>query len=110
MKLQKIIEQLDLKPLTKVEEKEIDGVFISDMLSDVMSNAKAGDLWITVQTHKNIVSAANLVDMGAIIIVHGKTVPEETIDIANRFHVNIFLTPKSTFELAGKLVALGLTP
>jgi len=110
MELQKIVEQLDLKPLTKVEDKKIEGVFISDMLSDVMSNAKAGDLWITVQTHKNIVSASNLVDIGAVIIVHGKNVPEETIEIANRFHVNIYSTSKSTFELAGKLVALGLTP
>ena len=110
MKLQKIIENLDLKPLTKTEDKEIEGVFISDMLSDVMSSAKAGDLWVTVQTHKNIVSASNLVDIGAIIIVHGKSVPDETIEIANRFHVSIYSTSLSTFQLAGKLVALGLNP
>ncbi len=110
MKLQKIVESLDLKPLTKIEDREIEGVFISDMLSDVMSNAKAGDLWITVQTHKNIVSASNLVDIAAIIIVHGKIVSKETIELAERFHVNILSTPQSTFQLAGKLVESGLNP
>ena len=108
MKLQEIIEKIDLKPLTDVEERDVEGVFISDMLSDVMTGAKPGQLWLTVQTHTNIVSAANLVDLSAIVITQGKKVPENTVELANRYHVIIFSTSMQTFELAAKLIGIGL--
>jgi len=108
MYLEELIGKTDLKALTNVEDKEVNGVFISDMLSDVMSSAQPGCLWITVQTHKNIVSAANLIDIAAIVIPNGKEVPEDTIELANRFHVVIIGSALSTFELAGKFFELGL--
>ena len=108
MKIQEIIEKLDLTPLTNVEDKDVEGVFISDMLSDVMASASAGDLWLTVQTHKNIISATNLIDIAAVVITYGKNVPRETIDLANRFHVVILSTPMSTFQMAGELYSIGL--
>ena len=108
MKLQEIIEKLSLIILTNVEDKEVSGVFISDMLSDVMSSAQAGNIWLTVQTHKNVVSAANLIDIAAVIVTHGKKVPEETIELANRFHMIILSSPLSSFQLASKLVEAGL--
>jgi predicted transcriptional regulator len=108
MKLQDVINQADLKALTNLEEREVEGVFISDMLSDVMTNAKAGNLWLSTQTHTNIVSAANLIDLSAIIVTTGKEVPKATIDLANRYHVIILSTSFSTFELAKKLIEIGL--
>ncbi|MDY6936013.1 MAG: DRTGG domain-containing protein [Spirochaetota bacterium] len=110
MKLQELIEKLDLTVLTKLEERNVEGAFITDMLSDLMASAKAGNIWLTVQTHKNIISAANLLDISAILISSGKTVPQETIDLANRFHVIILSSTRSTFELAGKLIEVGLKP
>jgi predicted transcriptional regulator len=110
MKLQDVIEKLELKALTNLEDREVDGVFISDMLSDVMANAKPGDIWLTVQTHKNVVSAANLVDISAVVVTHGKSVPQDTVDLANRFHVVILSSAKSAFELSGKLIEIGLKP
>lgn len=109
MKLKEIIEKLSLNPITNIEDKDVSGVFISDMLSDVMGSAQAGNLWLTVQTHKNIVSAANLIDISAVIVTNDKNVPQDTIELANRFHVIILRSPLSTFELAGKLVNIGLT-
>jgi len=86
----------------------VDGVFVSDMLSDVMASAKSGNLWLTVQTHKSIVPAANLVDVSAVIITSGKQVPPETIDLANKYSIAILSTSLPTFELVGKLVGLGV--
>jgi predicted transcriptional regulator len=103
-----IIENLGLKALSTFEHREIDGVFISDMLSDVMAGAKSGNLWITVQTHKNIVPAANLVDVAAIVVTGGKTVPQETVDLASQHDIAILSTNLQTFELVGKLYNLGL--
>lgn len=108
MKLEEVIEKAELKALTNVEARDVEGVFISDMLSDVMTGAEAGNLWLTVQTHTNIVSAANLVDLAAVVITSGKQLPQATIDLANRYHVIILSTSLKTFELAGKLVEIGL--
>ncbi|HDZ41124.1 MAG TPA: serine kinase [Bacteroidetes bacterium] len=108
MKLKDIIGSLSLNVLTNLDDKEVTGVYISDMLSDVMSNAKAGNLWVTIQTHKNIVAAANLIDISAVIVTQGTRVPEETIDLANRYNVIIISTNDSTFALSGKLYQIGI--
>jgi len=103
MTTQDLIEKLDLKPLSTFEHREIDGVFISDMLSDVMAGAKPGNVWLTVQTHKSIVPAANLVDVAAIVITSGKQVPQETLDLASKYNIAILASSHPTFELVGKL-------
>jgi serine kinase of HPr protein (carbohydrate metabolism regulator) len=108
MTTQELIEKIGLKPLSQFEHREITGVFVSDMLSDVMANAKSGNLWLTVQTHKSIIPAANLVDISAIIVTNGKQVPQETVDLATRYKIAILSTGLPTFDLVGKLYGLGL--
>ena len=108
MTTKEVIDILGLKPLSQFEHREISGVFISDMLSDVMAGAKSGNLWVTVQTHKSIVPAANLVDVAAVIIPNGKSVPPETIELANRHNIALLATDLMTFDLVGKLYSLGL--
>ena len=108
MTTQDLINKLNLKPLSKFEHREVQGVFVSDMLSDVMAGSRSGNLWLTVQTHKNIVPAANLVDVSAIVITSGKQVPEETVSLASRFNIAILTCELSTFQLVGKLYELGV--
>ncbi len=108
MTTQELIQQIGLKPLSKFEHRDVNGVFISDMLSDVMASAKSGNLWLTVQTHKSIIPAANLVDVSAVIITGGKEVPEETVQLASKYDIAILSSNLPTFELVGKLYGLGL--
>jgi predicted transcriptional regulator len=108
MTTQDLIEKIGLKPLSKFEHRDVDGVFVSDMLSDVMAGAKSGNLWLTVQTHKSIVPAANLVDVSAVVITSGKEVPKETVDLASKYNIAILSTELPTFELVGKLYGLGV--
>jgi predicted transcriptional regulator len=108
MTTQDVIEKIGLKPLSKFEHREISGVFVSDMLSDVMAGAKSGNLWVTVQTHKSVVPAANLVDVSAVIVTSGKSVPQETVDLATKHNIAILATNLPSFELIGKLYGLGL--
>lgn len=107
--VRKLKEALGVDPLNALYNKEIKGVFISDMVSDVMHGAQAGIVWVTVQTHKNIVAAANLVDVAAIIVTRDKTVPQETLDIANRAEITLFSTAMESYELAVKLHEIGVT-
>ncbi|RKX18080.1 MAG: serine kinase [Candidatus Zixiibacteriota bacterium] len=108
MTTQDLIEKIGLKPLSKFEHRNVDGVFVSDMLSDVMANAKSGNLWLTIQTHKSIVPAANLVDVSAVIITGGKEVPQETVDLASKYNIAVLSSEFPTFDLIGKLYGLGL--
>jgi predicted transcriptional regulator len=108
MTTQDLIEKIGLKPKSKFEHRDVDGVFVSDMLSDVMAGARSGNLWLTIQTHKSIVPAANLVDVSAVVITGGKEVPQDTIDLASKYNIAILSSDLPTFELVGKLYGLGL--
>jgi len=108
MTTKELIDKIGITPLSKFEHRNIEGVFVSDMLSDVMAGAKSGNLWVTVQTHKSIIPAANLVDVSAIVVTSGKKVPQETVELASKHNIAILSTELPSFELVGKLYALGL--
>jgi serine kinase of HPr protein (carbohydrate metabolism regulator) len=108
--VKQLADKLNLTAVNDVHDKEINGVFISDMLSDVMAGAQAGNLWVTVQTHKNTVAAANLVDISAIIIARGKPVPEDTVQMANRVGLTVFTTDLDSYRIAVQLFETGIKP
>lgn len=108
MMVSEIVEKIGLKVLNKLWDKEIEGAIVSDMVSDVMAWAKPRNIWVTVQTHKNVVAAANLVDIAAVIVTHGKTVPQDTLEMANRVEISILSTDLFTYELVGKLHEAGV--
>ncbi|MEW6599735.1 MAG: serine kinase, partial [Nitrospirota bacterium] len=60
MKLRDVVESLSLEVKTGKANLDniVTGVYISDLLSDVMGNSKEGNIWITLQTHLNIVAVA----------------------------------------------------
>ncbi len=108
MTTKELCDQMNFKQLSKFSHKDISGVYVSDMISDVMAGAKSGDLWLTIQTHKSIVPAANLVDVSAVVITGGKQVPQDTIDLASKHDIAILKTDLPTFEVVGKLYSLGI--
>jgi serine kinase of HPr protein (carbohydrate metabolism regulator) len=108
MTVAELKDKLELNPLNDLYDKTIDGVFISDMVSDVMAGAKPGALWVTTQSHKNVVAAANLVDICAVVVTRGKPVPDETLEMATRAELTILSTDLETYEFVGKLHAAGV--
>ena len=87
-------------------EKEFEGVYVSDLLSDVLGNAKSNQIWITLQTHKNIVAVAHLKGLSCVILVKGLTPNEDTILKAEEEKIILLGSEKETFDLAGDLRAL----
>ena len=110
MTVKELQSKLNLNALNAVNDTEVEGAFISDMVSDVMAGAKAGNVWVTVQTHKNVIAAANLVDVPAVIVVRGKKVPEDTVQMADKVGVTLFTTDMDTFQIAVKLFEAGVKP
>ena len=108
MKLQQIADKLELEKLTPVFDKEVTGVYISDMVSDVIANAKAGNLLVTVQVHANALAAANLVDICGIVVAQGKKPADDVIRMAVKAEISIFSTALSRWQVATKLYEAGL--
>ncbi len=105
VKLSDFVEELSLEVKTCKDglQREITGVYVSDLLSDVMANSKEGNIWITLQTHLNIVAVANMTNLAGIIIVGGRQLPEEIRQKAEAEKITIMTTPMSAFETAGRM-------
>ena len=84
-------------------EKEISGGYTSDLLSDVMGFAEAGNVWITLQTHKNVVAIASLKDLAAIVLVKGCEPDEDMLAQAKEEDIPVLGTAEQTFEVSAKI-------
>ena len=107
MKVTEVAEKAGLKAFNVYPDKEILGVYISDMVSDIIGT-KEGNLLVTLQTHKNLIAAANLVDVSAIVISRGRTPADDVITLANKAGIGLFGYEGDTWTLAKKLYELGL--
>lgn len=92
----------------KALNKKIKGVFVGDLLSWVMGNSEAEQLWITVQGHLNIVAVSALKEISALMIAQGAQVAQETIDKAMEEDIALFTCELSAYEICRKCVELGL--
>lgn len=110
MKLQEIINSLSLEVITQQmdSDREVTGAYASDLLSDVIGNAKEGHIWITLQLHLNIVAVASLKGLSAILLVNNRIPDKETLARAYSEKITVLSSPLCAFELAGRLYALGL--
>jgi predicted transcriptional regulator len=86
--------------------REVTGGYVSDLLSDVMGNADTGQVWITLQTHKNVMAIASLKDLAAIILVTDHTPEVDTANQSNEEEIPILGTSLPTFEISGKFYEL----
>ena len=105
MNLSDVVETLSLEVMTGKDslQNNVTGVYVSDLLSDVMGNSKEGNIWITLQTHLNIVAVAGLKNLSGIIIVGNRQLPEEVLQKAETEKILLMTTPMQAFEVAGKL-------
>jgi hypothetical protein len=108
IKLQSLLSAIQASPLTDVADASVTGCYISDLLSDVLANAKPGVLWVTIHTHRNVVSVASMKDITAVVFSCGRK--PETAIVAEAVEEGILLlnTPLTTYEVAGKLWEAGL--
>lgn len=102
MKLKDMLDKLpiNLETDSKELDRAITGVYCGDLLSWVMSHAKEGNIWLTIQGHINIVAVASLIGIVGIIVVEGSAVEEDVIKKANEEGIAIFTTNKSAYEIA----------
>lgn len=105
MKVSELVEKYGLKVFSGEAglENEVTGGYVSDLLSDVMGHAKENQVWITLQTHRNVLAIASLKDLAAVILVKGLQPDEDTMEHSTEEGVPVLGTAMETFEMAGKL-------
>jgi serine kinase of HPr protein (carbohydrate metabolism regulator) len=108
VKLKTLLPVLQAQPLTDKADVEVAGCYIADLLSDVLAHAKPDILWVTIQTHRNVVSVAAMKDVPVVLITCGRKPEPEIIREAEEEGVVLLTTPLSTYEAAGKLWEAGI--
>ena len=110
MKLSEIAQKLELKAVGQPDlaGTDITGVYISDMVSDIIANAKAGNLLVTIQIHNNVIAAANLVDISAIVVTQGKQPSDDVVKMAEKAAIPILSTDLNRWQIVTKLYEAGV--
>jgi len=94
--------------LTDASNADISSCYLSDLLSDVLAHAEPGALWVTIQTHRNVVSVATMKDMAAVLFTCGRKPDAAVIAEADEEGIVLLATQLSTYETAGKLWEAGI--
>jgi hypothetical protein len=108
--LKHIAEALHLKILVGEEhlERAVSGGYAGDLLSDVLAHAQKGQVWVTLQTHANIVAVASAKELSAIILVNGRAPEEATLRKAAEEEIPIGVSSLSTYDVVCRLCELGV--
>jgi hypothetical protein len=110
MNLKNLIEKYELEVMTDLydNDKEVSGGYAGDLLSDVIANTNTDDIWITMQTHLNIIAVASLKELSAIIIVMNRTIEDVVLEKARNEKITILRTDKTAFQISGMIYSLGV--
>jgi predicted transcriptional regulator len=105
MKVTELVDKFGLKVFSGEAglKNEISGGYVSDLLSDVMGFARENQVWITLQTHQNVMAIASLKDLAAVVLVKGLQPEPETLKHSEEEGIPLLGTDLETFEIAGKI-------
>lgn len=102
MKLSSLIKDDFLEKILVFDDFiEIKNGYIGDLLSEIMRNAQTDSIWITHQTHPNIIAVASIVEINTIVIPKGFEFEIETIKKAKENKINLLKSKYDIFKTSG---------
>lgn len=110
MLVREFVERMGLEVHASNEalNKEISGVFVGDLLSWVIGNSSPNQVWITVQSHLNIVAVSALKELSCLVIAQDVQVDKDVIEKAIEENIAICTSGLSAYDLCKKCSQLGL--
>ncbi|MBQ4120300.1 MAG: hypothetical protein IJD45_07935 [Clostridia bacterium] len=81
-------------------DREINGVYVGDLLSWVMGRAQSDNAWVTIMSNINILAVASLSDTSCIILAESVKLEEEVIKTAMDKEINILSTNMDIYNTA----------
>jgi len=86
----------------------IENVGASDLMSDVLAFNKGETLLLTGLTNPQIIRTAEIVDIKAICLVHGKKPTDDCLKLAKEKEIPLLMTELSMYKACGKLYKAGI--
>ena len=111
MKLSELMAELDLQIMNRKPIKDDVTVaqgYACDLLSQVLASAKNNSIWMTVQSHLNIIGVAVMAGISAVVVCEGHDIPDNVIQKADEEQVALFKSQENAFQLSGKLYERGI--
>ena len=106
MTAEEICEKVSGTLAVPVADASAAGVYVGDLLSDVMGHAGEDCVLVTIQNHLNTIAVCTLVGCAVIVICHNRPVPPDMAEAAAREGVAIVTTPLSQYAAALALSSL----
>jgi hypothetical protein len=105
-----VIERLHMEALssTGALDRPVAGGYAADLLSCAIKSAKRDFLWVTLQSHLNVVAVASLLGLAGVIITEGNRPDQETLARAENEGVILAVTPRDTFTVVAELASIGI--
>ena len=107
MKISELVGKMGFKALSEFKDRDVGGVYISDMVSDIITGPRTGSILVTLQTHKSLIAAANLVGVAMIVVAKGRRPAADVVELATKAGIALFTSDRDTWGLAKGLVELG---
>ena len=89
-------------------DREIQGGFAGDLMSDVLASVKAEAVLITGLCNPQVVRTALIADVRLIIFARGKKPGEDILNLAIDENLPIAASPLGLYEISGRLTQAGL--
>ena len=87
-------------------DRTVNGVYIGDLLSWVMSSCESDNIWITIMSNINVIAVASLTDASAVLLAEGVTLEDDVLAQAQKKGINVLCTEKTAYEAALTLAEL----
>ena len=84
-------------------DREINGIYIGDLLSWVMGRASQDNAWITIMSNINVIAVATLADTSCVILAENVELPDDVKAQAEMKDVNVLKSPLPIYETAIRL-------
>lgn len=105
--LARLLKAKNLTPSCTMDRQIICGG-VCDLLSWMLAHGRKGMVWITVQTHLNVIAVAALKSMAAVILPEGLVMDETVLKKAVEEGILVLSTPLTAYETCAKMVAAGI--
>lgn len=110
MQVKDIVDTLGLKVANGSDllERNVNGGYVGDLLSVVMGKAEEDQVWVTVQSHINIIAVASLINVSCIIVSEGFEIDEDALAKAQEEEIILLQSDLSSFQVCQELAKLGV--
>lgn len=110
MEIQRLRDILEAEVLCGEErlEDEVEAIFSSDMMSDVLACPEELHCLITGLINQQVIRTADMMDISLVIFVRGKRPPDEVVEMARQRDMVVLLTQCRMFTACGRLYQAGL--